>query len=246
MGDLIRTPYSEITKFIEILDRWGVSPEDLELFRKNSDDTQNLIARLLKMEIFLWVVIDFGLAAKRVGFTEDLFSKLTLNKEELQRILSFIRHGEPVPKSRSASVIRVNRCFLPVYPKFFRRILYPQLEKTGPMEYDVAKLRQWLHIRQTQSGVVKGRVIQGYIQETGLLKTCLNLRDLEVIKKKRLVFFRNHFGTKKVTAWKSVIENRNGELDVPILFEKDGKLLLNWQSLASDWYSNYPVFQYPE
>ena len=45
MGDLIRTPYSEITATLEVLDRWGVRREDLEKYRKASSWFQEQLAK---------------------------------------------------------------------------------------------------------------------------------------------------------------------------------------------------------
>ena len=35
-----------------------------------------------------------------------------------------------------------------------------------------------------------------------------------------------------------IVRNRNGNLNVPCLYENDGKVVLNWNWLDNDWNSN--------
>lgn len=66
MGDLIRTPYSEVTATLEILDRLGVGPEHLERFRKASSYVQAKIAdALISCDERFFTVLQSSLPAWR-------------------------------------------------------------------------------------------------------------------------------------------------------------------------------------
>ena len=70
------------------------------------------------------------------------------------------------------------------------------------------------------------------------------LRDLEEIQKKGISFFRSHFQGKAVFAWKSVVQNRDGSLRVPYLYDNGDDVVLNWNWLDNDWNSNNPALRF--
>ena len=47
MGDLVATPYKDITATLEVLDTLGVKPEHLKKFRGASSWTQQMIANAI-------------------------------------------------------------------------------------------------------------------------------------------------------------------------------------------------------
>jgi len=53
MGDLIRTPLSEIVATLEVLDRLEVTDEDFKNLRKASFWQQDVTARVVKNDSFL-------------------------------------------------------------------------------------------------------------------------------------------------------------------------------------------------
>jgi len=137
--------------------------------------------------------------------------------------------------------IRVDRTIRPIYPDWVKEVLHPELENSGPAEYDVGQLEQWLHDGQKNGGWVKGQVIYDHLEATDTLKDCASLRDLEEIQKKGVSFFREHFQGKVVYGWKSVVRRAGGYLFVPFLCEDGGEVMQCWYWLGDDWLGSYPA-----
>ncbi len=140
-------------------------------------------------------------------------------------------------------MIYVDRSIRPAYPDWVQEVLYPELEATGPSEFDAGKLEQWLHGDQ-KHGVVVGNVIHEYHKEHDMLKDDLGLRDLEEIQKKGIDFFRKYFQGKAVFGWKSVVRVRGGRLGVPCLYEGSGRVCLCWRWLGYAWGDYYPALRF--
>lgn len=139
-------------------------------------------------------------------------------------------------------IIHVDRSVRPVYPDWVKEVMHPELENTGPAEYDGSKLKQWLH--PDQKNVVRGDTIYEYLKDKKLLSGCLSLRDLEEIQKKGITLFRQNFQGKVVFAWKSGVRNRNGNLCVPYLCEGGDEVVLDWYWLDSNWDANNPALRF--
>jgi hypothetical protein len=41
-----------------------------------------------------------------------------------------------------------------------------------------------------------------------------------------------------------IVRNRNGNLNVPYLYENDGKVVLNWNYLDNNWNDNNPALRF--
>jgi hypothetical protein len=87
------------------------------------------------------------------------------------------------------------RIFL--YPEWVTKVMHPELEGTGPAEYDLAKVEQWFPDEQKR-GVMVGNRIYEHLKSINMLDSCLGLRDLEEIQKKGVAFFREPFKGKVV------------------------------------------------
>lgn len=96
MGDLIRAPYSVITATVELLDRLGVTPHDLEVLRKDSSRIQTVVGRILKSDGFLWAMLGMEQAMEKVGFVTSDFWQLTKDEDLLAQLLSVIREQAEV------------------------------------------------------------------------------------------------------------------------------------------------------
>jgi hypothetical protein len=148
------------------------------------------------------------------------------------------------PELHVDNMIRVGRYVRPVYPDWVKKVLHPELEKTGPAEYDLSCVEQWLHEGQKNGGWVKGRVIYEHLKNEKMLETCMSLRDLEEIQRKGIEPFRKFFKGRVVFAWKSVVQDDIGGLDVPYLYEYSGKVVLNWDWLDYDWNDLCPALRF--
>lgn len=135
----------------------------------------------------------------------------------------------------SDSIIRINRSVKPTYPDWVVKVLHPELEMTGPAEYNAAKLEQWLHDDQKDGGWIRGQKIYEHLKNNNMLESCIGLADLLAIQAKGIYFFRKHFAGKMVFGWKSVVRSRFGNLRAPCLCESGDEVYLHWRGLEGAW-----------
>jgi len=150
----------------------------------------------------------------------------------------------PEPQVTIDPIIRVDRSIKPNYPNWMKEVLHPDLEKSGPNEYDITTIDQWLHEGQKNGGWIEGNKIYTHLKETDTLKTCLGLRDLEEIQKKGIKFFRKYFKGKVVFGWAGCVRCRNGRLGVPFLYVFGGKVVLSWVWTVGDWNDDDPALRH--
>jgi len=96
----------------------------------------------------------------------------------------------------------------------------------------------WLHDSQ-RVGWVGGRTILAHLTDTGLLVSCADLAELEAIRAKGIVFFRQHFAGNLIFGWRGV----QGD-SVPYLLEFDDEVVLNWRWLGYNfWLADNPALR---
>src|SRR3989344_3867372 len=147
-------------------------------------------------------------------------------------------------KTSIDNIIHVDRSIYPSYPNWVERVMHPKLRETGPSEYDISAVEQWLHDDQKDKGkYINGNEIYTCLKDTNTLKVCLGLRDLEEIQNKGDVFFRRYFQreyfqSKTVFGWKSLVQHHidhHHHLAAPFLYEKREEVLLGWRWLDDAW-----------
>jgi len=175
---------------------------------------------------------------RKAGFTSEDWAMLAHDESKIRQVLDLIRGNATLQLD---SMICVDRSVRPTYPDWVRIVMHPDLENVGPSEFDAAKLELWLHDDQKGLKWIKGQVIYEYLKEKKMLENCLGLSDLIAIQAKGIDFFRRYLAGKAVFAWKSVVRNRNGYLNVPYLCERGDKVVLNWIWLDNDWGGNSPA-----
>ena len=149
-----------------------------------------------------------------------------------------------VKETEISNLICVDRAIRPTYPDWVKEVLHPELENSGPAEYDASQLEQWLHDSQKNGGWVKGQVIYDHLVATDTLKDCASLRDLEEIQKKGVYFFRKYFQGKAVYGWKSVVRSADGSLCVPYLYERGVGVGRVWGWLDDVWCGRRPALRF--
>ena len=154
--------------------------------------------------------------AKKFLAGELLLVESPKNEQPYEPILEFLVH--------------VDRSVKPTYPSWVKEVMHSELECAGPAEYNLSQATQWVHDEQ-KVRVVKGQVIYNYLKNTESLSSCLNLQDGVAIHSKGITVFRKLFKKKAVVLWGSVVQDQNGDLRVPYLYERWGKIVLNWRSL---------------
>lgn len=174
--------------------------------------------------------------------SEEVMQSWIENPSALQNVLG---KGLCPPSSGVVDdpIIHVDRTIRPTYPNWVKKVMHPELELTGPAEFDVSKLEQWLHPDQV-NGRVGGKVIYEHLKQNNMLEGCLGLLDLEAIQKKGITFFRQYFQGKVVFGWKSVVLFRRGDRPVPFLVESDVGVVLSWYWLDAGWNASYPALRF--
>lgn len=143
----------------------------------------------------------------------------------------------------SSFVIHVDRSIRPVYPDWVKTVMHPELEATGPVEYELGTIDPWLHDDQKSGRTMEGHKLYEYLREKKMLESCLSLRDGEEIQKKGRAIFRKFFQGKAVFLWKSVVQRRNGLLSVPCLVEDGGGVVVCWAWLDDNWDDRNPTLR---
>ncbi len=177
------------------------------------------------------------------GFTPGHVAKLGQYKQlgDIRLVLDgqaeiVVVKKEEVPLD---TIIRVDRSVRPAYPDWVEKAIHPELECTGPAEYDLATaVSLWFHDLQ-KGGVTTGQVIYDYLKKHGLLASCGSLPDALEIQKKGVEVFRKIFGNNYAYFWKSVVRHRgDGSLCVPFLYVDGDRVVLYWSWLGYVWHGH--------
>src|SRR3989344_3433023 len=131
-------------------------------------------------------------------------------------------------------IVRVDPSIKPSYPSWVKEPLHPELELTGPAEFDASMLELWLHEKQ-RTGRIQGHDLYKYLEDEKMLESCLGLTDLLAIQAKGIAFFRKHFAGKAIFGWKSAVQNAACRQSVPYLYGHGVEVVLDWRWLGSDW-----------
>jgi hypothetical protein len=92
-----------------------------------------------------------GVPKERLGVLLDTINKVGGADGELwrTRFAEVLRGGvKPAPLVSEApldTLIHVDRSIRPVYLPFVKTVMHPELELTGPVEYDLGTVDPWLH-----------------------------------------------------------------------------------------------------
>ena len=141
-------------------------------------------------------------------------------------------------------IVRVDPSIKPSYPSWVKEPLHPELELTGPAEFDASMLELWLHEKQ-RTGRIQGHDLYKYLEDNEkMLESCLGLTDLLAIQAKGIAFFRKHFAGKAIFGWKSAVQYAGGRRFVPCLCEVGGEVVLCWYWLDDVWYSGCPALRF--
>jgi len=125
------------------------------------------------------------------------------------------------------SIVRVDRSVKPTYPNWVKKMMHPELECSGPAEYDLqTAVQQWLH--EEQKYWLTAKFILAYMINSGGITTCLNLQDGLAIQAKGIGLFRKVFAGKAVFFWGSVVQDHDSVPRVPVLCDHKGSLALEW------------------
>lgn len=185
-------------------------------------------------------------ASLDLGTVEAVFNKLG----GLEGAAQFLR-GEltlveqPKPEPVLDFLVRVDRSVKPSYPDWMKKLQHPELECSGPAEYDLTTVGMWLHDDQ-KNGAVVGNTILKHLKKDNALASCFNLQDGLAIQQKGIAVFRKLFAGKAVYLWGSVMQGQRGDLDVPCLYEDGDEVVVGWDWLDGRWVFHDPALRFSE
>lgn len=186
-------------------------------------------------------------AAVLKALPRDIDPEEARNWEKNGKALTKALRSVLIPPAASASeggtIIYVDRSLKPSYPDWVKEVIHPELECTGPAEFDLSKVEQYLYGNQKMCGYETGNAIYAHLKESKLLESCFNLQDLLAIQATGVEVFRTHFEGKAVFAWKSVARHRYAYLGVPYLCESDDRVTLRWLWLDYHWRDYRPALR---
>jgi hypothetical protein len=148
----------------------------------------------------------------------DVVTKLSgANVAATRQRIAFALGGEPLPPPAPLdTIVRVNRAVRPFRPRWLIKVMEPELDAMGPSEYDLSTIQLSQHDNHI-SGRTKGQEIYDFLKKENLIEGCLGLVDGYAIQEKGLDTFNRFFRSHIVYLWKSVTEDRDGALHVPLL-----------------------------
>lgn len=171
-----------------------------------------------------------GVPQERLGVLFDVINKVGGADGELwrTRFAEVLHEGMlPSPKTSLDTLICVDRSIRPVYPNWAKTVMHPELELTGPTEYDLGTIDSWPRDIQKSGRSMEGHKLYEYLKKKEMLENCLSLRDGEEIQKKGLAVFRKFFKA-EVFLWKSVVHDCCNGIYVPYLYEGDDQVKVYW------------------
>ena len=162
-----------------------------------------------------------------------------------------LRRGELIlveapPKSEFPLdfVIHVDRKVKPTYPDWAKKLKHPEWECSGPIEYNLKnEVEQWFFEMQKYQSV-HGSRIYTHLKDSSTLVWCLNLQDGLAIQKKGLAMFRKLFEWKELFLWGSIVENHDGKLLVPYLYDFHEEVTMDWHCLDGYWDFRRPALRF--
>jgi hypothetical protein len=140
--------------------------------------------------------------------------------------------------------IRVNRSIYPEYPPQARRVVHPELERSGPAKYDLSEVGV-VRFLPKNGNPIRGMDIYLHLKKENRLSSCFNLQDGLTLQKKPNLF-RSLFKGKRLVLWGSVIEVGR-QFFVKVIHENDlGKVEGDWYSLLEVFNGEYITLVFPE
>jgi len=150
------------------------------------------------------------------------------------------------PNNVIDNTIRVDRSIQPDYPLSPGEFVYPQLQNTGPSEYNISQVEEWLYPDQEADGMDDGNAVYDLLVENSDLERHLGLADLVAIHAKGVEFYRKHYKDKALFAWKSIVQDENGAFHTPYLVEDVNGFHILWHPLDWIWGSDDPALCFKE
>jgi hypothetical protein len=154
---------------------------------------------------------------------------------------------EVVVEEKIDPVLHVDRTIHPVYPEWMKPPLHPELELTGPAEYDLKTNMDISFIAGQGNGTFTGLDAYEHLKSNNLLDGCLGLADGYAIRERGAKAFSKFFEAKEsaaVTLWTAVFMDDDGKLYAPIAIPINGKVVISRGDLSILWTKYRPLVRF--
>jgi hypothetical protein len=145
------------------------------------------------------------------------------------------------------SVLHVDRAVAPAHPEWMKTPLHPELELTGPAEYDLKTNMDLSFIAGQGDGKFTGLDAYEHLKSNNLLDGCLGIADGLAIQERGVKAFSKFFESKDsavVALWKAVFTDEEGKLCVPLAIPVLSKVAITKGDLSVLWTKNRPLVRF--
>jgi len=154
---------------------------------------------------------------------------------------------EVVQEEKIDSVLHVDRTAAPPRPDWMKAPLHPELELTGPAEYDLKSNMDISFIKGQGDDKFTGLDAYEHIKAENLLEGCLGLADGLAIQDRGPKAFSKFFEAKDsavVALWKGVFKDDDGKLYVPVAMPILNKIVISRGDLSILWTKYRPLVRF--
>lgn len=157
------------------------------------------------------------------------------------------KQKEVVQEEKIDSVLHVDRTVPPVHPDWMSAPLHPELELTGPAEYDLKSL-VISFLPGQGDGKFTGLDAYEHLKANNLLEGCLGLADGLAICERGPKAYTKFFEAKDsavVALWTAVFKGDDGQLYVPLAMPSlSKKVVLGKAGLGILWTKYRPLVRF--
>jgi len=155
--------------------------------------------------------------------------------------------AEAPQEEKIDSVLHIDRSASPARPEWMKAPLHPELEQTGPAEYDLKSNMDMSFIKGQGDSDFTGLNAYEHIKSENLLEGCLSLADGLAIQERGAKAFTKFFEAKDsavVTLWKSAFQDDDGKIYVPVAIPINGKVIISKGDLSIAWTKYRPLVRF--
>jgi hypothetical protein len=159
---------------------------------------------------------------------------------------SKIKEAAPV-EEKIDSVLHVDRTVPPVHPEWMKTPLHPELELTGPAEYDLKSSMDISFLPGQGDGKFTGLDAYEHLKSNNLLDGCLGIADGFAIRERGVKAYSKFFEAKEsavVALWAAVFTDEDGKLCVPLSMAVLSKVAIVKGDLSIPWTKNRPLVRF--
>lgn len=157
-----------------------------------------------------------------------------------------VKKAEVVQEEKIDSILHVDRAVAPAHPEWMKTPLHPELELSGPAEYDMKGLKSSFLPGQGDDKFT-GLDAYEHLKANNLLAGCLGLADGLAIRERGIKAFTKFFESKDgvvVALWTAVFTDEDGKLCVPLAMPVLNKVAITKGDLSVLWTKYRPLVRF--